>query len=334
MNSFERIMAVIEGRHSDRTPNANIVMQIAAKEIGVSYQAYCKDYRNLVRGNLHCAEKYGIDIVSVMQSPVSESHDLGGSTVFPKDGVPYPEQPLIREKADLLKLKTIEPFEGGMMWNAVQSVRSFCEQVKNQIAIVGWVEGCFAQAADLMGVTEFLIALADEEQRVFIQDLLDFILEQETLYAKAQIRAGADIIGVGDAISSVAGPAAYRELAQQYQYRLLGAIKEMGAKTKLHICGNTLPFIKEIPYTVCDILDVDWMVPLEQAREAAAGRTVLSGNYDPVGVLLQGSEQDVANAVHRCTQIAGKKYFSAGGCEVPKDTPTENLLQVSKALRG
>lgn len=323
---------MLDGKTPDRIPNTNILMQFSAREIGVKYREYSLDNKNLVEANLVCAEKYGIDVVTVMQSPMSEARDLGTKVFYPEDDVCYAEVPLIKDKSDLLKLKVVQPAPGGMMGNAVDSVMKYAAQVKNKVAIIGWVEGCFAQAADLIGVTDFLMNLADPDERDFVTDLLDFILEQEIVYAKAQVDAGADIIGVGDAIASVAGPTMYKELAQGYERKLLSAIRDMGVKTKLHICGSTTPFLELIPYDLVDIFDVDWMVPIDRAVELSAGRSVISGNYDPVGVLLDGTLADVDAAVRACAKICGTRHFTSAGCEVPKFTKPENLLQVYKTV--
>ncbi|MDR2774533.1 MAG: uroporphyrinogen decarboxylase family protein [Tannerella sp.] len=152
-------------------------------------------------------------------------------------------------------------------------------------------------------------------------------------FAKAQIKAGADIIiGVGDAIASVAGPNAYQQWALPYEIRLLKAIKEAGAMTKLHICGNTTPFLELLPADLCDIIDVDWMVPLEKVASLYGDKVCVNGNYDPVAILLQGNVATVKNSVKQCAGIGGLKYTSSVGCEVPKNTPQENLLAVYEAL--
>ena len=325
-------MAVINGDKPDRIPNTNILMQFAAREIGVKYGEFSLDYKKLVQGNLVCAEKYGIDCVTVMQGPMSEANDLGAEVIFPEDGVSYSPTPLISNEQDFLKLKIVEPFEGGRMENIANAARLYKDQVKGELAIIGWVEGCFAEAADLMGVSEFLVRLADPDERPFITDVLDFILEQEIVFARAQIEAGVDIIGIGDAIASVAGPKMYEELAVRYERRLLSAIRDMGAKTKLHICGNIHPFLNHIPVALCDIVDVDWMIPIEDAARVFNGGCVISGNYDPVSVLLYGTTKDVDESVRKCASVCGLKHFTAAGCEVPRMTPPENLLQVSKTI--
>jgi uroporphyrinogen decarboxylase len=122
-------------------------------------------------------------------------------------------------------------------------------------------------------------------------------------------------------------------LALQYEVRLLEAIRKAGGMTKLHICGNTTPFLESLPAQHCDILDLDWMVPIDRAAGLYGNITCINGNYDPVSVLLQGSVEDVKNAVKSCAKAGGIKHASAAGCEVPKHTPPENLMAVYDALR-
>lgn len=332
MNSKERVYARINNQPVDRIPNLNILMFFAAKEIGVPYSEYCQDYRKLVQGNIVCMQKYGIDAVSAISDPLRESADMGLDIEFPAEGVPYAKEFLIKERKDLLKLKPVPVDQGRRMTDRVQAVGLFKKEVGEEFPIIGWVEGCFAQAADLRGVNGFLTDLYEDPD--FVVELLDICLEQEILFARAQIEAGADIIGVGDAIASVAGPFAYQELALKYEERLLQAIRDAGGMTKLHICGDTTPFLEMLPARYCDILDADWMVPLDKMTELYGDITCINGNYDPVSVLLQGSVEDVKNAVRKCAAVGGPKHTSAAGCEVPKYTPPENLMAVYEALCG
>ena len=330
MTSKERVYARINHQPVDRIPNLNILMFFAAKEIGVPYSDYCRDYRKLVHGNIVCMQKYHIDAVSAISDPLRESADMGLDIEFPADDVPHEKEFLIKEKSDVLKLKPISPTNGRRMTDRILAVDLFKKEVGNEFPIIGWVEGCFAMAADLRGVNNFLMDLYEDPD--FVIDLLEICLEQAILFARAQIEAGADVIGVGDAIASVAGPLAYNDLALPYEIRLLDAIREAGGMTKLHICGDTTPFLESLPAQHCDILDLDWMVPMDKTAALYGNSTCINGNYDPVAILLQGSVQDVKNAVKSCAQVGGMKHTSAAGCEVPKHTPPENLMAVYEAL--
>ena len=330
MTSKERVYARINNQPVDRIPNLNILMFFAAKEIGVPYSEYCQDYRKLVHGNIVCMQKYGIDAVSAISDPLRESADMGLDIVFPEDDVPHEKEFLIKERQDLLKLKPVNPGNGRRMTDRLLAVDLFKKEVGNEFPIIGWVEGCFAMAADLRGVNNFLMDIYEDP--CFVVDLLEICLEQAILFARAQIEAGADIIGVGDAVASVAGPLAYQDLALQYEERLLEAIRKAGGMTKLHICGDTAPFLELLPAQHCDILDFDWMVPMDKAAGLFGDITCINGNYDPVSVMLQGNRQSINSTVKSCVRAGGMKHTSAAGCEVPKHTPPENLMTVYDTL--
>lgn len=330
MNSRERVFARLEGKPVDRIPNLNIVMQIAARELGVPYSAYCKNHRLLCEGNILCVEKYGLDCVTTMSDPMKEASAFGTELVFPENDVPYAKRNLLENEETLATLKLCDPSESERMSQSVTAVEMYKREVGGDLPIIGWVEGCFAEAADLRGVNDFLTDVVINDE--FVTDLLELCLEQAIRFAKAQVEAGADFIGVGDAIASVAGPNYYRKYALPYEIKLLSAIKDMGAKTKLHICGNTAPFLADLPAAYCDIIDIDWMVPLDEAIRLHGHTCAISGNYDPVAVLMQSTPKDVREAVISCAQTGGSRYMSAAGCEVSKLTPEENFAEVAKTL--
>lgn len=331
MNAKQRVLSVLDGKKPDRIPNLNIIMQYAAREIGASYSAYCKDHKKLVEGNIACAEKYGLDCVTTMSDPMKEASAFGAEILFPEDSVPYAPRNLIADEKQLLDLKPTPPCENDRMTQSVMAVERYKRLLGDDMTVIGWVEGCMAEASDLRGVNALLMDLVDNE--AFVSDLMDVCLEQAMWFAKAQIEAGADIIGVGDAIASVAGPVYYQKFALPYEIRLLSAIRDMGAKTKLHICGNVTPFLEYLPAQYCDIIDLDWMVPMDRAAALLGDQCALSGNYDPVAVLLQGTPTTVHDAVIAGSRVGVSRYISAAGCEVPRATPAENLLAVSETLR-
>ncbi|MHA1432062.1 MAG: uroporphyrinogen decarboxylase family protein, partial [Candidatus Freyarchaeota archaeon] len=70
-------------------------------------------------------------------------------------------------------------------------------------------------------------------------------------------------------------------------------------------------------------------------KKIIAGRVVLVGNVDPVKVMLEGTPQDVKEACRECIRQAapGGMYMLATGCEVPPETPLENLRAFMDATR-
>jgi uroporphyrinogen decarboxylase len=331
MTSLERLNARLEGKPVDKIPNMNIFMHIVAREAGVSYREYVTDYRKLVEGNLICAEKYGVDSVSVISDPMREAAAFGTKLVCPEHSVPYPEAPLIGDDHDLSVLKRFDPYDSERTLDRIKGCELLRRKVGNDYPVIGWVEGCLAEAADLRGVNDFLLDLATGED--YIPELLDIVLEQAKRFAKAQIDAGADFIGVGNAVASLIGPELYKKYGLAYDKALAGYIHSRGAREKLHICGNITRILDLLRDVESDILDIDWMVDYKQAVELFRDtKTAISGNIDPSEVFLRGGTERMEQEVKRCIREGNAASLIAGGCEIPAATPDENLMIMDKLL--
>jgi uroporphyrinogen-III decarboxylase len=106
---------------------------------------------------------------------------------------------------------------------------------------------------------------------------------------------------------------------------MIDGLRAMGARTRLHICGNTRPILGLLGKLGCDIVDLDFLAPLAEGRAAMGPNQVLLGNIDPVRVLRNGTPQEVYDAVAECYRQAGNRFIVSAGCEVVRDTPPENL---------
>ena len=331
MTSLERVNARLKGKPVDKIPNLNIVMALAAKCAGVSYREYVTDYRKLVEGNLRCIEKFGIDAVCAISDPVRETAAFGANIVFPENAVPYSDPHLLSDPLDLSLLKIFDPLESPRTLDRVKGVEMLKREVGTDYPVIGWVEGVLAEVADLYGVNNLMVTLMDEEPALL--ELMDIVFRQQCRFAKVQIDAGADIIGVGNAVASLVGPSLYEEYALKYDKELTEYIHQCGARVKLHICGNITPLLELITQIKPDILDLDWMVDMGKAVKIFADEpTSICGNVDPVTVLLQGNPDKVRDEVEKCIAQSDETTLIAAGCEVPADTPEANLLLMDSLL--
>ena len=186
------------------------------------------------------------------------------------------------------------------------------------------------QSADLRGVSRLLLDLADRP--AWLEDLLEVCTQTEIAFALAQVQAGADLIGLGDSLASQISPKMYRQFALPYEQRIFAAVHAAGAKARLHICGNITRILPDVLFSGADIIDIDHLVDLGAARRVVGDQAALTGNMDPVSVMLQGSRDQVAQKVRDCIRLGGQRYMSAAGCEIPPGTPPENLLAQDQAL--
>ena len=329
----ERFFRTIQNQKTDKIPNFNIIMGFSAAYSGRTYREYASDYRVLCESDIKCSEKFSIDLLSAISDPMREAEGFGANVVLPEDDVPYSPVALVQDiytAKDVLK--TYDPYNGRRTEDRLRAVEYFRKN-GGEYAVGGWVEGAFAECCDLRGINDFLADVACEDPEV-IHEMLRIVNEQAIRFAVEQVKAGADIVGIGDAATSLISPDMYREFALPYQKAIVEAVHAAGGRTKLHICGNTTAVLPYMIETGTDVVDLDWMVDLRRAKEIIGDRkTIISGNYDPVAVLLQGTPDSVRESVHACRAAVPTNYISSAGCEVPRDTPPENLLAVADALK-
>ncbi|RKY12006.1 MAG: uroporphyrinogen decarboxylase [Planctomycetota bacterium] len=323
MTSKERIVASIKGQSYDRAAITPIFMAWAAHFIGRTYRDYYLDGNVLVQAQLAVVRAFNIDQISAISDPWREASAYGLTFDYPEQGVGKPKELLIKEPEDVKKLKPLDIAASERMQQRVDSVATMSAEIGKTHSVLGWVEGPLAEYSDLRGLEDTMLDLIDKPD--MYHQAADIITQNAIDFAIAQIQAGADMIGIGDAAASLVGPALYESWVLPLEKRLIDAIHAAGGLAKLHICGNINPIIALMAKTGADVIDVDWMVPLVQARENVGPDITLCGNFDPSGVLLQGTPQIVADAATECIQKGGLRFILMPGCEVPQNTPEENI---------
>lgn len=326
MTGKERLFAAIRGERTDSLPFIPISMMIAAEEIGEPYGRYVLDAATHVRGQVAFAEAYDVDHVSAISCPTSEAADLGAAIVCYDDQPPAvdEEHALLADKGRLGSLKTIDPGSGRRMSKRLAVIEGLRREAGALKAVEGWIEGPIAESCDLRGINRVMTDLYDDP--AFVRDLLSFVFGNAMGFARAQVRAGANVMGVGDAAASLVGPELYREFVWPWEREYVNALHEMGVAVRLHVCGDVRAILPLLGELRADILDLDSMVPVSLARIRTGGRQLLSGNVDPVRVVKDGTPETVTAALVRClAEAAGGPYAVNAGCEVPRGTPRENL---------
>ncbi len=329
MNSKERIYATLAGRPVDRIAVTPIFMAWAAHYIGRSYRDYYLDGEVLTTAQLAVTRDLGIDQISAISDPWREASAYGMQFNYPEEGVGIPRDTILKTPEDIARLAPLAIDQYERTRQRVESVKAMSAAIGQTHSVLGWVEGPLAEYADLRGLEHALIDLMDNPE-LYLQ-AVEPIVETAIAFALAQINAGADMIGIGDAAASLVGATLYREYVLPYEKRLINAIHAAGATAKLHICGNISAIIHDMAQTGADIIDVDWMVPLDHARRQVGPDITLCGNIDPTSVILQGTPESIRQAAANCIQLASHPFILMPGCEVPPDTPLKNLLALCPA---
>jgi len=323
MTPKERIYAILKGSSYDRPAVTPIFMAWAGNFIGHTYRDYYLDGDVLVRAQLTVTRAFNIDQISAISDPWREASAYGMEFEYPPDGVGRPKEVFLKSRQEIPRLKPFDIENAERTRQRIESVRKMASEIGHSHSVLGWVEGPLAEYGDLRGVENAMLDLIDRPD-LFLE-AGNIIIQNEITFAVAQVKAGADMIGVGDSAASLIAPRMYAELVLPLQRKLFAAIHEAGAAVKLHICGNITNIVQHIAKSGTDIIDVDWMVPLEKARELSGIGVTLCGNFNPTGVLFNGSPEEVAGAARQCIKTGGERFILMPGCEVPPATPEENI---------
>jgi MtaA/CmuA family methyltransferase len=243
--------------------------------------------------------------------------------VYPPEGVGRPKEVFIKTREEISRVKRFDIERSERTRQRIESVRKMAARIGRTHSVLGWVEGPMAEYGDLRGVENAMLDLIDEPE-IFVE-AGEVIVDNAIAFAVAQVKAGADMVGVGDSAASLISPKMYRELVMPLERKLITAIHEAGAAAKLHVCGNISNIVQYMADSGADVIDVDWMVSLARARELAGPDVTLCGNFNPAGVLFEGSPADVAAAARECLNAVPGKFILMPGCEVPPATPEKNI---------
>ena len=329
MTGRERVLALLDGRPVDRLPLMPITMMFAAAHIGAKYGTYALDHRVMAEAQLRTAETFGFDHVSAI-TETREAPDCGAGVRYFEDQ-PYAmdeQRARLAEKSDLSRLTMPDPLTATHMRDRLCGLALLKERTGGEKLVEGWVEGPCGASADLRGINTLMVDFFDDA--AFVQDLFEFTVELAIRFGRAQVDAGAEMIGIGDPAASLVGPATYREFVWPYEKKLVDGLHAAGARVRLHICGNTRRILEDLGRLGCDMVDIDSAVPLSAAREKMGPAHVLAGNLDPVRDLRNGSPDSVGAALAECHRQAGPRYIVAAGCEVPRDTPAANIRAMAE----
>ncbi|MFA5689831.1 MAG: uroporphyrinogen decarboxylase family protein [Kiritimatiellales bacterium] len=323
--SRQIVLDLLNRKPVSRPPVMPITMMLAADFAEIPYGEYARDYKKLAEGQIRTAEFFGFDFVSGISDPAREAADFGAAIHFFDNQPPAIDEnnALLKDPATLATLKCPDPLGGGRMSDRVNAIALMKERAGNDFAVEGWVEGPCAEGADLRGINHLMMDFFDDEN--FVRDLFTIVTDNAIAFAEAQIDAGADIIGVGDAAASLINPDLFAEFVLPEEKRLCDAIHSAGAFVRLHICGNISGSLKHIKTAGFDIVDIDYLVDLAGAREITGEKQILLGNIDPVSIVKNSTPEKIKIALADCRNAAGENYIIGAGCEIPRGTAYENV---------
>jgi uroporphyrinogen decarboxylase len=331
MNSRERVLRALALQKGDRIPVVPFIITFAAKYAGFKFIQYAKNPEVLVKSQIAMARRFKIDAVYVDSDPIIEIESMGAEVQYPEDESPMASKPAVKTAADIKSLRMPDPERDGRLPVWLNAIRSLKQEVGDELAVFGSVNGPFQATAQLLGIAEACKCMY--RNRGLINELLDLTTEVVANFVKAEIRAGADAIVVGDAMSSptVISPRHFEQFSHPFITKVMHQAGD-AVPFILHICGDATRIIDKMVETGTRYLEVDSYVDLAKVRQKFGSSVGIIGNISP-SLLLNGNVKQVEESCRGAIEAAGGTgaYILGSGCELPKNTPHENLDAMVKA---
>jgi MtaA/CmuA family methyltransferase len=318
-----------KGALKDKVLFRPILMHFAANFIGKNYGQFASDYKILAEANLRCMDEFGLDMLGLISDPYRETSAFGAKIKYVPDGVPRCLNYVVKTVDDAINLKNPDVYKAERTLDRIKAGEYLSKKMQGSIPIIGWIEGPLAEACDLAGVENMMMQLMVDPD--FSNRLMDKCMITAKDFAKAQIEAGCEIIGMGDAVCSQIDSDTYNLYVRDRHNELISYIHELGGKIKLHICGNTKHLLPSYTEFNLDILDLDWQVDISYAREILGEEVILGGNINPVLVQDKTSEEVFNLCFDLVEKYKNDRYLLSAGCEITVLTPPENLKAMREA---
>lgn len=164
------------------------------------------------------------------------------------------------------------------------------------------------------------------------RDLMSRLTGLVVEYTRAQVKHGASAIQLFDSWVGCLSPGDYASFAKGYTSEIFHALS--GTAPTIHFCANSSALVEEFGDTGCDVLSVDWRVPIDTVWERTADSLAVQGNLDPAAAAVGGPvlEKGVKDVIERAAGRRGHIFNLGHG--VLKETPPENLRKIVEMVHA
>jgi len=337
LTHFQRVMAAIELKESDYVPVVPVVTYTTAQLIGIQFSEALYSAEKMAKALLAGYESAGYDGIYVGWESsfnlIAEA--MGCKLEIQPDSVAFVKDQMIKEPNDLDKIEVTDPERDGRLPIHLKAIELVKERIGKDVPIFKYVPGPLTLASVLRGQDQFLMDLVRKPD--FVYDLLKPASESSKQYSVATVEHGADIVVVADPVASstIISPNMFDQFAFSPIKNVIKSISDAGGIPSLHICGNTIPILERMLDTEARLIELDYKVDLEFAKDTVGKSVCLQGNIDPVGVLLNGKPGDAETKARECIAKAarGGGFILSSGCEVPLHAPFENVTAMVSAAK-
>ncbi len=297
MNGRERMLTAVRRGQPDRVPIFEIVVDT-------------KVINAIVPGGDLPAFVEKLDLDAISAGPYYQTQPLANDCYRDEWGITYhadaemygsPLDGPIHSPNDLRHYTPPDPEAPERLGVLPEYVRRF----KGRRAISWHQREAFMTTALLAGLERFMILIYDEP--ALVQRMVDMVVDVHVALARRAVRAGAEIVTLGDdyagRIGPLVSPTVFRRFFLPGIKRVVQAVHEEGALCVKHSDGNIWPLMDgfvEAGFDGINPIEPVAGMDLAEVKRRYGDRLSIIGNVDCGYILSHASLAEVVADVKRC----------------------------------
>lgn len=332
MNSQERIFAALRREQPDRVPVLEFVIdeKVAQATVpGCLDAADCMDRLNM--DGVGCGAQF--DRVRTFEDGTFED-EWGVVYQDNTEAVAHPLRGPIATMADAHAYTPPDPDAS----QRLTKLRDIVKRYKGKRAICFHHRAAFMWSAYLMGIENLLMAFLAEPE--LAECVMDKTLEANMRVVRNAIRAGAEIIVLGDDYAHNHGPlmspAVFEQFILPRLQKMVDLIHAEGAFCIKHSDGNIYSLLDMIVSTGTDAINPVEPVAgmdLKTVKQLVGDKVCITGNIDCARLLPHGTVEEVHETVRQAIADAGAGggYIVTSSNSIHSSCKPENFVAMIEA---
>ena len=161
--------------------------------------------------------------------------------------------------------------------------------------------------------------------------LMEKLSDLIVVYLTSQIAAGIQTIQLFDSWVGCLSAEDYESFVLPYTKKIFSSLQEFSIPL-IHFGTNTAGMLKAFSSVDCDVVSIDWRIPLSKAWEEIGYERAIQGNLDPAILLSDFSL--IRKKVDRLFDSLPKKegYIFNLGHGVLPPTPVKNIMKLTEYI--
>lgn len=167
----------------------------------------------------------------------------------------------------------------------LETIQLIQHELAGRVPLIGfcgspWTVGCYMVEGKANKMFPSIHALRQEQPQVLHQ-LLDKLAQAIHLHLSAQIKAGVQVVMLFDTWGGMLDNESYQEFSLRYMQQIISELKSQYNIPIILFTKGGGKWLHTMAQTGCDMLGIDWLTPLHEARVMTRNRVALQGNMCP-----------------------------------------------------